>query len=367
MDGRARLCEHFMADEWDLFTIVLGVTDTLAHNFWHYLEPRHPASRTSKAADYREAFFRGYELCDEMLGRLMERAGPDCHTLVMSDHGFGTVRPRQTVFEFLIREGYLRLHGAGGGPTSRVVGWLMGLYNNSAMLRRLVRELRPGQKKRLASTLSRAGVTPTHDNVDWSRSRVVPSNFGVHLYVNRSDRFPNGVVSPGKELARLKDRLRANLLVLRDPDTDAPVVAKVYDAERAYGPDARPGAPDLVLEYANLYDPEASFEGPTASAVEGGHTSEGIFLATGPAVRTGAVDGAALVDLAPTALHLAGLPVPSDLDGQVLTEVLDPDWLEAHPIQSGPPAVCKAEGEESGYSAEDAAAVEEQLRALGYL
>jgi predicted AlkP superfamily phosphohydrolase/phosphomutase len=346
--------------------IVFGVTDTLAHNFWHYLEPRHPASRTPQAAEYREALFRGYELCDDMLGRLMEQAGPECHTLVMSDHGFGTVRPRQLLFEFLIREGYLRLEGS-GGAVSGIVSWLMGLYNKNATLRRLVRELRPGQKKRVARALAQTGVTPTNENVDWSRSQVVPSNFGLHLYCNRGDRFPEGLVSPGEELARLKKQLRADLLALRDPDTGGPVVAEVFDAESVYGPDAAPGAPDLVLQYVSLYDPEAPFSGPTADAVEGGHTSEGIFLAAGPGVQSGAVRGATLADLAPTALHVAGLPVPSDLDGRVLTEVLDPSWLDANPIQTGSPAGVEAAEDIDGYSAEEADQVEEQLRALGYL
>ena len=60
--------------------------------------------------------------------------------------------------------------------------------------------------------------------------------------------------------------------------------------------------------------------GPT-----GDHRMEGILIATGPAFRPGAVPSRAdLLDIAPTVLHLLGVPVPADMDGRVLTELLDP-------------------------------------------
>ena len=38
-------------------------------------------------------------------------------------------------------------------------------------------------------------------------------------------------------------------------------------------------------------------------------------------MTAGEIDGANIVDLAPTALHAMGLPVPDDMDGRVLTEL----------------------------------------------
>ena len=52
---------------------------------------------------------------------------------------------------------------------------------------------------------------------------------------------------------------------------------------------------------------------------------EGVLIASGPAFRAGAApEGATLLDIAPTVLHLLGVPVPADMDGRVLTEILDP-------------------------------------------
>ena len=59
--------------------------------------------------------------------------------------------------------------------------------------------------------------------------------------------------------------------------------------------------------------------GPT-----GDHRMEGILIATGPAFRQGAAPCQAdLLDIAPTVLHLLGVPVPADMDGRILTELLD--------------------------------------------
>ena len=73
------------------------------------------------------------------------------------------------------------------------------------------------------------------------------------------------------------------------------------------------------------------------------------------------------MDIAPTLLHLLGIPVPDDMDGHVLTDALEQDWLAQHPIiyQAVEPdtdasqALCYDENEE--------AQIKERLRALGYL
>ena len=52
---------------------------------------------------------------------------------------------------------------------------------------------------------------------------------------------------------------------------------------------------------------------------------EGILIAAGPAFQAGdAPRDAGLLDIAPTVLHLLGVPVPDDMDGRVLTEMLEP-------------------------------------------
>jgi predicted AlkP superfamily phosphohydrolase/phosphomutase len=60
---------------------------------------------------------------------------------------------------------------------------------------------------------------------------------------------------------------------------------------------------------------------------------DGYFVAIGEGIRPGAVlRGASVVDVAPTILYLMGLPVARDLDGRVLTEILEEDYARTHPL-----------------------------------
>ncbi len=59
----------------------------------------------------------------------------------------------------------------------------------------------------------------------------------------------------------------------------------------------------------------------------------GLLLAYGEGIRPGAVlAGASILDVAPTLLYLLGLPVARDMEGRVLTEMLDPGFAQDHPV-----------------------------------
>ena len=56
-------------------------------------------------------------------------------------------------------------------------------------------------------------------------------------------------------------------------------------------------------------------------------------MAVGDGIRPGVVlRGASVLDIAPTILYLSGLPVARDMEGRVLTEMLDDDFARAHPV-----------------------------------
>ena len=112
--------------------------------------------------------------------------------------------------------------------------------------------------------------------------------------------------------------------------------------------------------------------GPT-----GDHRMEGILIATGPAFRAGAApDGADLLDIAPTVLQVLGVPVPADMDGRVLTELLAPSVIPASSVPiAGPASGVYAPSSMAGaalpvaasYSEEEDAAIQQRLADLGYL
>jgi predicted AlkP superfamily phosphohydrolase/phosphomutase len=60
---------------------------------------------------------------------------------------------------------------------------------------------------------------------------------------------------------------------------------------------------------------------------------DGFLLAVGDGIRRGStVEGASVLDVAPTVLYLMGLPVARDMEGRVLTEIVEDDFARAHPV-----------------------------------
>lgn len=102
------------------------------------------------------------------------------------------------------------------------------------------------------------------------------------------------------------------------------------------------------------------------------HETDGIFLAAGPHIRPGGkIAGASVLDLTPTLLHYLGFPVAKDMDGKVLDRVFLPEFMDQHPIryigtyEDELDQETREQTEE--YDAEEQAANERALRALGYL
>ncbi len=104
------------------------------------------------------------------------------------------------------------------------------------------------------------------------------------------------------------------------------------------------------------------------------HDEEGIILLSGPGVRRGATlaEPATLFDVAPTILHLLGLPVAEDMPGRVLADALNPEFARARAERTiatyeglGSTREFEAPADGGAREAEDELLA--NLRALGYI
>lgn len=370
MAGRRRLLRHLVTHEsWDLFMVVFSITDNMAHVFWTYADPAHPNYYRTEANLFREAFYHGYEQCDELLGELIDAAGAETTTLVISDHGFGSVRPRQYIFQRLLERGYLVARSsseARWAPTGKLLNVAVKIYSRFPMLRERIKGLRPGNRKRLINTLRTAGMMPEAEAIDYERSRVILSSFGLQLWLNERGRYATGIVDR-QQRTELLEELSEYLLADSDPVTTQPIIRSVYRGRDVFEGPFVDYCPDLVIEYNNLFNSPGP-AGERNGLTEGGHTREGIFLAQGPAIGAGEIEQADLVDLAPTILHLLDLPVPPDMDGSVLESMLTAQYTEQHPIRfANEPARSAEDGGSDPYSDEQDAELRDQFRQLGYL
>jgi hypothetical protein len=124
------------------------------------------------------------------------------------------------------------------------------------------------------------------------------------------------------------------------------------------------GSADLLVERCTK---------PIAGGVEfaGSHRLDGVFMmAGGPVRKDFAFNGANIIDVAPTVLYLMGLPIPEDMDGRVLCEALDPEFVgtnEVHFRAADERSAAAQETEDAGFSEEEEALVAKRLQALGYI
>ena len=344
-----------------LFTVFMAA-DHVHHLCWDDWMRRGPESLVADV----------YRILDEATGALADAAGPETDVLVVSDHGGGELEGVVNLNGFLEEKGFLA-YGAGGTALGRRAA------SRVFDLRRAFPErLRTYVKRRLPRLRERAYEATTFTVLDWSQTRAFAYGTFGNVVLNVRGREADGIVEPD-EYESVRDEVAAALKDLRGRKGDAIVRAVHRREDLCYGPEIEK-VPDLVVEFdeyrwlgkGNLQSRSESLwdrieiESSQHSYV-GSHRTEGIFALRGPSAAAGRVLEADIADVAPTILYLLGQPLPSDLDGRLVTEALDPDLLERRPPEYSDDESDVLAGATEGYSDDDERAVEERLRGLGYL
>lgn len=351
-EQRTRVGEMLAADgPLDVLAVHYQDVDVLQHKAWRDIV--RPDVAPARAALVRDVFAR----LDACLARLLAAVGPRARVLVVSDHGFGDHRGRVFPNVLLARWGYLAWPGRWRARLERSMrkrlGWLG-----------VDRRRRPVDWFERVRTEGLERALP----VRWRRTKAYVALAEIHglLYVNQRGREPEGIVAPGAETDRLVEELARCFTELRDPADGAPVFARVLRGVDAYPDDPHRMRPELVLvprpgysiyRDLNLRRWIEHYEIPG-----GTHRSTGILVAAGPGVRSGRLE-AHLVDAAPTILACAGVPVPDDLDGRVLTELFEEPLAVRYVPPTAPPATTGG----ADLGGEEEAQLRERLRALGYM
>lgn len=305
---------HFISKEdWDYFQFVEIGLDRVHHGFWKHHDPRHVDHDPD--TPYREVIRDYYRSLDHELGEILRLLDEDTVVLIASDHGARPLDGGFCVNEWLVREGFLVLNH----------------YPDR--------------------------VTPFSElDVDWDRTRAwSEGGYYARVFLNVKGREPRGALERA-DAAAVREELKERLEATSGPDGE-PLGTLVFKPEELYR-ELRNIPPDLIVHFGGLAWRSIGGVGYGAVHVRENDTGPddcnhdlfGAFVLAGPGVRLrGEVEGAHLLDVAPTLLELGGYDVPDAMQGRSLLS-----GVESRPDE---PIVSEAAEE----------IIRRRLRGLGYI
>lgn len=265
-DARMAATRHFWRQEpWDFFMTHIMETDRLHHFFWEEMEADDPRFAPSFLAFYRRV--------DDALGEIASWVDDRTTLVVLSDHGFCTIRQEVHVNTWLERNGYLRYttHEPKGLP-------------------------------------------------DIDSSSIAFSLDPGRIYLNVRGREADGHIEPGEPYRRVRSELASALAGMTDPGTGARMVRRVIERDELYSGPQFDAAPDLVLDMEDGYDAKGPFGKPDicfkGNALVGMHTTPDALVSISGASLDGRRPN--IIDLAPTILERLDVDVPDGMDGHSL-------------------------------------------------
>ncbi|WP_178917750.1 alkaline phosphatase family protein [Natronomonas gomsonensis] len=301
---------HDLFEEYNLtfLQVTTFYINSLHHYFWDH-----------------KYTLQGWQIIDKHLGKFLDE-GFD--VVLMSDHGANQIECTFNINTWLEREGYLELdagvaefvHGLGINRDRLLrLASIIGLQDLAVRLTpQRIRDMIPDEQGQLIHE-SKAS------NIDWEKTDAVASGQGpLYITHNRNS----------SEYDDIREELREKLLSVKGPRGEA-IVADVYRGEEVYSGQYSNEAPDLVIDQGSgIHIPggigrDEIFSRPEEDGWRGENKREGLFVATGPSFTQGETEPLSILDLAPTLLHLRGCSVPTDMDGEVRTDIFaeesDPD------------------------------------------
>jgi len=227
LERRFEAAERLMEEErWDFFQLHVMETDRINHFLWEDYERSDPK--------FAPEFMRFYRRIDDFLGRLWKRFGKDgsVRFVVLSDHGFRTVKKEVYLNRWLEENGYLEFEG----------------------------------ERKL-------------ENI--SGSSKAYSLIPGRIFINLKGREERGSVDPS-DYEGLREELARRLVEeLRDPEDGSRIIARVYRREEIYSGPYLEEAADLIAFPEDGYDLKGKTDAESLTGrgrIVGMHTYEDAFL-----------------------------------------------------------------------------------------
>jgi predicted AlkP superfamily phosphohydrolase/phosphomutase len=380
--NRAHATAHLMRqNNPDAVFIHFLEPDQVQHRYWIFMEGE---QRYDPNGEFKNAILNLYKETEIAIQTLIDAAGDDVTICVMSDHGFGPMRHQASPNNWLVQNGFLTLKSGLGMSLKKLI-YRLGLSpalireNLPERLKMALLQFFERQKGRaIATEQEESDKVAKKGWGDWFTERVAIDFYDVdwantvafstgttsvgYVWLNVVGRDPQGVVKMGDDY----QKTRADIAqTLRTWDA----VGEVLTREEVWHGSELDTAPDLIIRWAKpttdarffqtrFSSPHIMRPVPNDNAI---HRPDGMFVWHGKHIKQGQTVHANILDLAPTILWLLEQPVPTNMDGQVLTDIFD----LTHPITHTEPM--ETQEKNLAMTAAEEQAVKDVLRGLGYL
>ena len=377
-------------EKWDFFMVVFTAPDRVQHNFWKYMDPTHPLYSEEYNRKYGDAIEKVYIKLDEKIGKFLETIDDNTVIILMSDHGMG--KNTDKVFflnRFLETKGLLTFKDVSQNPIISIIKKVVFVEVLGFMRRQLWKGLSRKNKERLVrffpALRDRMTSLFLFSRVDMAKTKVYADEPCSYLWVNLKGQDPRGTVEP-EEYETMRSYVIAELEKLRDPETGRPIVERAYRREEIYHGRFVEDAPHIIIMWYN--DEYRSRPSDTSTdrvfmkkidrkelekmefnlQANADHRIDGILFLHGHGIKNNCeIKNANIIDIAPTILYLFGLPIPEDMDGKVVKEVFDAEYLLKNPVRFTAKESKDEYRGKQDYSEDEADIIRDRLQGLGYL
>lgn len=268
-------------EPWDLAFVTFLTLDRMFHFFWRYQDPDDPTF--PRRNPHERALDEFHRALDEQVGALVAAAGPDCVTIVLSDHGHGMRAVKHfNVNELLRQRGWLQSRFT--GPKLLNPRWHVDRAKNAALetLHRLDLE---DLSYRVAHALPWTRKLKKGDFLTApSRNLATASEFGGNNPFGGVDVSRERCAAEGRDYESFRGEVIAALLAAKDR-AGKPVFLWARRREEIYGGGHLSRFPDILYLMRPAFGTGWSIHRPLVTVnprhrkISGGHRASGVLLA----------------------------------------------------------------------------------------
>ncbi|HWP24701.1 MAG TPA: alkaline phosphatase family protein [Candidatus Binatia bacterium] len=335
-------------EEWDLLLVVFGEAHPAGHYFWQFHDPDYLTHPKQGAGALGAALREVYIALDRSFGEILRNADDMTTVFLVSGDGIGPNYSGAHILpELLARMGLYQDNTVGGdgrsqektsgGDRTRLAkGDLLSALRNMVpepLRIAVTKTLLPRSvQEKLSLRWKKAGIL-------WGQTRaflIENSNEG-YIRINLRGREPEGIVEAGKEYERLCDEIYSTVKTMTNPANGKLAARAVYKTDDIYRGPCRSHMPDIIINWdegakitteilTEKYGIVRSKKPNCALPpyYTGNHRPNAFLLSMGPEIPRGVINGASILDIAPTVLGWFGIEAPDYMEGRVLAELRCP-------------------------------------------